>query len=410
MPSTPALAASGSSKPRLSALIEREQKRKRRARSFAAIASATSVMIAVAIGAWLRPRPTPLAERYRAQAVTRGDVLREVNATGHLEALTTVEVGAEISGRIATVEVDYNAQVRSGQVLARFDRTSLQAQLTQASAQRATAAASVAQARADGQRAASNAERAERLMRTQSVTAQALDESRTTAAIARERLRAAQAELAAREAALVLARTSLDHATIVAPIDGMVITRNVDPGQTVASVLQTPVLFTVAADLRAMRVLADVDEADIGEVALGQPASFTVHAYPERAFPARVIQVRNAPQTIQDVVTYTVELSVQNPDLALKPGMTASVHIRTDEAHAALRVPVAALSFTPPGHDASSGPGLWWLDGELLRHAAVHPGVADGELVALADGDIPLGTRVLVELTPQGRLAYGLAR
>jgi HlyD family secretion protein len=248
------------------------------------------------------------------------------------------------------------------------------------------------------------------LVATHTVSEATGEDRRTAAEVATARVHAARADLALRRAAFDVAETNLSHAVIRAPIDGFVIVRNVDPGQTVASVLQTPVLFTVAADLREMRVIAAVDEADIGEVTPGQAATFTVNAYRDRTFQARVDVVRSAPQIVHDVVTYGVELGVDNHDLALKPGMTASVHIATAHADGVLRVPVAALGFTPPDAPQAAGPALWVLDQDLPRRIAVQPGVSDGEVVAVRGPGLAAGARVLVDLTPEGRAAYANPR
>jgi len=390
-------------------LMIRERQRASRRRLVAILTVALVAASGFGVLRATRPRQVPYAARFRTQTLIRGDVLRDVSATGHLEAVTTVQVGAEISGRIASVEVDYNDHVTEGQVLARFDRAALHAQLAQTQARLAAARATAAQSAAEAERCSRDAFRAEQMAVTGSITEQARDERRAAARVAVERLHASQAEIAAQEAALVMARTNLDHATIHAPIDGVVITRNVDPGQTVASVLQTPVLFTVAADLRRMHVVAAVDEADIGEVEVDQPATFTVHAYPTRVFDARVTQVRSSPELVQDVVTYGVELTVDNDDLVLKPGMTASVRIRTAEARAVLRAPVAALSFTPPGQTRSSAATLWRLDDQGPHPSTVATGVSDGEWTQIASSASLEGARVLVELTPEGRRVYGLS-
>jgi len=319
-------------------------------------------------------------------------------------------VGAEISGRIASVEVDYNAHVKAGQVLARFDRAALSAQLAQTGATLAAARAALEQARTDRDRTASDLARAEQL-HARAILADS--DYRTAVATARlnaQRVAAAEAQLAAQQAAYTVARTNLDHTVIRAPIDGVVITRNIDPGQTVASMLQTPVLFTVAADLRQMRVVAAVDEADIGELAVAQRVSFTVDAYPERVFQGMVTEVRNSPVVVQDVVTYGAVVGIDNLDLALKPGMTASVRIQTASAVQVLRVPNAALHFTPPGQQSGDAPGVWLLEGGTLHRVAVQPGISDGESTAIAPSALAIGTNVVVDLTPEGRVAYGAGR
>jgi HlyD family secretion protein len=220
-----------------------------------------------------------------------------------VEAVTTVQVGAEISGRIAAVLVDYNDSVKAGQVLARFDRQALVAQQAQAAAALAAARSSLEQAKTDRDRAARNYARGAQLRAGGSLSEAEYDNLLAESRLADQRVNAADANLAAQQAAFSVTRTNLDHSTIVAPIDGVIITRNVDTGQTVASAFQTPVLFTVAADLRKMRVIAAIDEADIGEVAEHQSTTFTVNAYPDRVFRGVVTEVRNSPVIVQDVVT-----------------------------------------------------------------------------------------------------------
>lgn len=234
------------------------------------------------------------------------------------------------------------------------------------------------------------------------------DAALANARLMEQRVAAAEAQVAAQQASYSLAKTNLDHTVIRSPIDGVVITRNVDPGQTVASMLQTPVLFTVAADLRKMHVIAAVDEADTGEVAVGQRATFTVNAYPSRNFEGVVTEVRNSPQVVQEVVTYGAEVEVDNSDLALKPGMTASVRIITASSKNVLRVPAAAFQFTPPGENARPESGVWALSGSELRRIPLNAGVSDGELTAVEPGTVPVGTAILYELTAEGRKAYGL--
>jgi HlyD family secretion protein len=383
---------------------ERAQRRRHRVTRWAVVGA----LPLIAIGAWLalRPGPLPFAARFRVQPVTRGDVVREVTATGNVEAVTTVQVGAEISGRIATVSVDYNDRVRAGQVLARFDRTLLSAQLAQTDDAVAAARAAVEQARTNRDKAAIDSGRAVQLWEAKGVTDADRDAALSAARLARQVVTAAEAQLAASQAAMAVARTNLDHTVIRAPIDGIIITRNIDPGQTVASALQTPVLFTVAADLRRMRVVAAVDEADVGEVVVGQPAAFTVSAYPDRVFHGVVTQVRNSPVVVQDVVTYGTVVEVDNADLALKPGMTASAHIRIAATSNTLRVPNAALLFTAPGQAPTTTAGVWVLAGKALRRASVHPGISDGEFTAVASGDLTDGASVVVGLTPRGRAAF----
>lgn len=403
------LPAAGVQKRPLVDLIARE---KRRRRTRIAVIWSSLVGLAACAGlVWyvLSPKPIPVSARFRAQPISRGDVVREVRATGRLEAVTTVQIGAEISGRLASVEVEHNDHVQAGQVLARFDRAALAAQLAQIEAALAAARAVLQQARTEVARLSTSKARTERLFASGGVPQSDYDDIASAFALAQQRAAAAEAEVAAQIAAQQLSRTTLDHTVVRSPIDGIVITRNVDPGQTVASALQAPLLFTVAADLRKMHVLAAVDEADIGEIAVGQRAEFAVTAYPTRTFVGTVIQLRNSPQIIQDVVTYGAEIDVANTDLALKPGMTATVRIRTGSAQGVLKVPAMALQFTPPGEKARSS-AIWLLRGEKLEAVDVATGLSNGEVTAVESAHLSPGTEVLTELTPEGRKSYGITR
>ena len=356
-----------------------------------------------------RHRPVPLAARFRTAAVTRADLVREVRATGTVEAVSTVSVGAEISGRVASVEVDFNQHVTPGQVLARFDVTALEAQRAQSAAAALGAKAQVAQAQADLAQARRTRSRSDELFAQHAQPVSEHEADLTALAVAQARLTAAEASYAAQSALATVARTNLDHAVIRSPIDGVVITRNIDPGQTVASVMTTPVLFTVAADLRKMQVLAAIDEADISQLQVGQPSQFTVTAWLERSFSGRVTEVRNAARVVQDVVTYGALVEVDNLDLALKPGMTASVRVQTGFSAQALQVPNTALRFTPPGAATNPQPHVWVLRDGVLQQAPIHPGLSDGEQTAIAADDLPVGASVLVDLTAEGKLAYAAA-
>lgn len=402
---TPNLTARDTSLP---ALVARERsRRRRRLITWSSLALVTAVAIAAAIIA-SRPRPAPMAARFRTSQPTKGDLVREVRATGALEAVSTVSVGAEISGRIATVEVDFNQRVTAGQVLARFDVSALEAQRTQSAAVALGAKAQLAQARSDLEQASRNKARSDALFAQKAQTDAEHEAAVTALSVAQARVAASEATLAAQTALATIARTNLDRAIIRSPIDGVIITRNIDAGQTVAATLSSPVLFTVAADLRKMEVLASVDEADIAEVHPGQRVTFTVTAFPERTFEGSVTEVRNAARVVQDVVTYGVVVEVDNLDLALRPGMTASVKIRTGFVADVQRVPNAALHFTPPGEAKSEQPRVWWLEGDALVNRAVTPGLSDGEDTALEGAPLPPNVALLIDLSPEGKKAYGL--
>ncbi len=365
------------------------------------------------LGAWwlLRPGPAELSERFVTEPLARGVVTREVVATGRVEARGAVEVGAELSGRVAAVEVDFDDRVEAGDVLLRFASETLAAQVAQARAAVASAKAALAQAEV----ALLEAER--RQLQSQRLHLQGYESHESYAAansaveLAEAQRDAAKATLAAQRASFELTRTQAEKAVIESPIAGVVISRYVDPGQTVAASFQTPVLFVIAEDLRRLEVVTPIDEADIGELAAGQRASFTVDAYPDQRFTAFVDEVRNEAKIVQNVVTYDAVLLVDNPELKLRPGMTASVRIETARADDVVRIPNAALRFEPPPAaiaepDAGEGPGVWVLGEAGLRRIGVELGVANSRVSALASGPLGEGDAVVVELSEVGRASY----
>lgn len=411
--SSPPIAAASQD---LAVLLAGESRRHRRRRILLWGAATSVIAGAIAAVVLLRPRPTPAIERYRSAPLTRGSVIRQVSPTGRLEARVTVEVGAQVSGRIAEILVDFNAPVTKGQILARIDPTSHAAQVDQSAASRRAARAALRQARVQLE----DAER--RLTRIQALAAEgvesqeSLDNARTSAALARVQVESASAQLALQSAGERVARTNLEYTVIRSPIDGVVISRDVDVGQTVTATFQTPVLFTLAEDLTRMRLMAAIDEAEIGQVDAGQHATFTVDAYPGEAFHAHLTEVRRAPVLTQNVVTYEAVLEVDNPERKLRPGMTASVTIDTAEVHDVLRAPNAALRFTPPtdaggeagATSASAGAAVWILEGEAPRRYPVRLGISDGRLTAIEAEALRPGQEVLVGLTPAGRQHFGL--
>ncbi|MFI5252709.1 MAG: efflux RND transporter periplasmic adaptor subunit [Bacteroidota bacterium] len=272
--------------------------------------------------------------KYRTEKVTRGNVVVQVKATGVINPVRTVAVGSQVSGTIAKLFVDYNSKVREGEVIAIIDSTFLYASVKEAQANLDRNQAQVNQAKRDLDRA--------KALFAKSLNSQAdLDAAQTT-------YESDVAQLSQTQAALDRAIVNLRFAVIRSPIDGVVINRAVDVGQTVAASLQTPTLFSIANDLTHMQVETSVDEADIGQIKEDQLAMFTVDAYPNEQFRGRVWQIRLAPITVQNVVTYTVVIEVQNPDLKLRPGMTATVSIMIDKHENVLRIPTIALRFQPP--------------------------------------------------------------
>jgi HlyD family secretion protein len=279
--------------------------------------------------------------QWRTAAVEKGDLNIEVTASGTVNPHSLVAVGTQVSGTISHIFVDFNSRVKKGQLIALLDTTFLQAAVADASA-------TLNKGQAQETLTRRNAERTKNLF-DKGLSAQAdLDQAAAD-------YEAAKAAISSARAQLDRAKINLAYATIRSPITGVVVNRNVDVGQTVAASFSTPTLFTIADDLSKMQALASIDEADIGQVKIGQQATFTVDAYPDRSFAGTVTQVRLQPTTVQNVVTYTVMIDVDNPDLVLMPGMTANITIAVQQAREVLKVPLAALKFTPPGFQGKTG-------------------------------------------------------
>ncbi|MCF4166266.1 efflux RND transporter periplasmic adaptor subunit [Zavarzinia compransoris] len=342
---------------------------------------------------------------YRTQALTAGTLTVTVSATGSVQPVDQVDVGAEITGLVAELGADYNDHVTEGQVLARLDTTSLAARVAQSEANLLSAQAAVSEAQAALRLAEVTAKRTQELADNRYASASARDRDLAELARARAALQSAEAGVKVAEAVLSSDRSNLDKATIRSPVDGVVIARSIELGQTIVASLQTPVLFTVARDLKAMELNLDVDEADIGHVAVGQKATFTVDAYPTRVFDAEVTSVRLAPKNEQGVVTYEVLARVDNPDLALRPGMTATADVVAAVRDNVLLVPNGALRFSPPGRDTDDLPALapderrlWLDDGGTPTPLTVKIGLSDGRMTEVDAPGLAAGATVITDI------------
>jgi HlyD family secretion protein len=300
-------------------------------------------------------RGRPAAAAFTTGSVDRGDVVEVVGATGTLEAVVTVQLGSQVSGTIDSLHADFNSTVKKGQVVARLDPSLFEARLGQARANLLAARANVDRARSSVEDMRQKYERAKELAAEKLLPITELETAKANYDGAIAQLKANEAAESQSQANLNQAQVDLSHTIIATPIDGVVISRNVDVGQTVAASFQAPVLFLIANDLTRMRVNASVDEADVGRVREGQEVSFHVDAFPEREFVGTVEQVRLNPTAVQNVVTYNTIVAVDNHDLLLRPGMTATVSIIVRKAENALRLPASALRFRPEGYTRPSG-------------------------------------------------------
>lgn len=387
------------------------------------------VIGAVAAGLVLRPGKGTDGTQYRTQAARKGDIVVTVTATGNLEPTNQVDVGSELSGTARSVEVDFNDRVTVNQVLAKLDTSKLEAQNLQLKAALASAEATVMLARATVREADGNLARLKRVreLSGDKVPSQfELDAAEAALERARAEEARAMAAVSQAQAALEANQTDLAKTIIRSPINGIVLNRDLEPGQTVAASLQAPVLFTLAEDLTQMALHVAVDEADVGQVQEGQEATFTVDAYPDRSFSARITQVRFASNTTDGVVTYETVLNVDNADLSLRPGMTATAEITVHKVRDVLVIPNAALRFQPPERKAAaSGRGIlgmilprppgprsqrdrgqndnpnrqrvWTLQGGQLFPVALTIGATDGVMTQVTEGDLSPGTELVVE-------------
>lgn len=419
--------------------------------------------------AWLRSGNSP---QYRTLPVERGEIVASISATGTLNAVTTVQVGSQISGMIKELHADFNSRVEKGQLIARIDPEIFEAKLEQANAELESAQttvlnqrANVARAEADLLSAKANRARAEASVRDARVKHESRDalfkeggisrEERESAQatfdqavaqldaaaaavraaqaqlqVARAQLQSAEAAVRQKQAAMRAAEVDLDHTYIRAPVNGVVIARNVDVGQTVAASLQAPTLFLIAEDLTKMQVDTSVDEADISRVKADLPATFTVDAYPGETFAGKILQIRQAPINVQNVVTYNVVIEVDNTDLRLMPGMTANVKIVVAEKHNVLKVPNAALRFRPRPAQPSQGTAnaaaggealgakphggnrktVWVLERREVRPVVIGLGITDGTLSEVVEGDLREGQAVIVGTASKGQSRTGTSQ
>lgn len=370
--------------------------------------------------------------RYRTAEVTRGKLTVAVTATGTLQPVNQVDVGSEISGTIQTVLVDYNDRVKQDQILATMNTDQLQAKVNQASASLELARAQVKQSEATIIETRNKLRRTNQLAKSGTCSQEDCDAAQASYDRAAAGLARSKAQVAQAQASLNSEQTTLAKATLLSPIDGIVLNRDAEPGQTVAASFQTPVLFTLAENLTQMELHVDVDEADVGQIKLGQDAEFTVDAYPSNSFPAKITEVHFASQTVNGVVTYETVLLVDNSALLLRPGMTATADIIVKQVEDTLQAPNAALRFNPPSltEQKSSGGGLlsnllprpphpaknheatskdnkqqqvWTLrDGEAIS-IFVTTGATDGINTEVLSGDIEPGMVLIIDTINSGK-------
>ena len=344
------------------------------------------------------------APTFATEAITRGDIVNVVSATGTLQAVTMVQVGSQVSGTVEALSADFNSMVREGQVLARLDQSNFASALEQARAALVNAEAEVERLRVGREAADSALARAQELTARQLLPAADLQTAETASRSAAAQVAGAQAKLVQARAAVDAANVNLAKTVIRSPIDGVVIARNVDVGQTVAASLSAPTLFVIAADLAEMQVNASIDESDLGQIRDDQAVTFRVDAYPTETFRGTVAQVRLNPTTANNVVTYAAIIDAPNPELKLKPGMTATVTIEVARRDDVLRVPTAALRFKPSADVLASqgvtappgkSPTVWVATKGQLAPAAVQVGATDATYTEIVSPGLAEGTPVV---------------
>ncbi len=399
------------------------------------VVAVAAVAVAAGGGWYGVARDTAQPPDVRTAAISRGAIVQTVKATGAVDAMQTVTIGSQVSGVVSWLGADFNSSVKKGQVIARLDPSLLAAQVEQAQANLTKARADAQQRAIAVRDAETKYSRAEQLDARQLLARSDLDDAKSTLDVARSSVAGSEAQVVQAQAALNQARVNLAHATITAPIDGIVIQRSVDVGQTVAASLSSPTIFLIAADLAEMRVAASVDESDVSRVREGQPVIVTVDAYPGERFHGTVAQVRLQATVVSNVTTYSAIVDLPNRDLKLKPGMTANVEIETARRDSVLRVPAAALRFKPTAEifaalkqpdpsasgdavrvravrtgagdavrapQAASAPStraqLWVMKDGVLQSLAVRAGLSDGTLTELVDAPLEAGATVVTSV------------
>jgi HlyD family secretion protein len=383
-----------------------------------------TLLIVIAVALIYSLRKEKQQEKYETAGIVRGDIIEKITATGTINPVNSVKVGSQVSGRIIKIMADYNAQVKKGQIVAQLETDIYQSKVEQADANYKMSQAQVKEAKAALLDTESNLRRARKLRRDNVLSERDLEIAETKCASARASYGAALAREEQSKALLNTAKLDLQHTTIYSPVDGIVISRNCDVGQTVVATFQTPDLFLIAEDLTKMRVDAYVDEADIGKARVGQEVEFTVDAYPDRIFQGAISQVRFAPKELQNVVSYATLIEVPNPDLMLRPGMTASISIITAQKKDVLRIANAALRFKPDPEDrelaksektdvsdADDGDevikGLhrvWVLETNgSVRTRKIKTGIFDTRYTEITEGDVREGQTVITGYQPQWR-------
>jgi HlyD family secretion protein len=411
------------------------------------IAVAVVVLAAAAVVAWRLGSGTSKPKlQFDTAKVEKGKIVAKVTATGTLSAIVTVQVGSQVSGRIAALYADFNSPVKKGQLIAKIDPALFQASVDQARANYAAAQGNLAKAQVQAVDSRRQYKRQQELA-ARKLNAQAdVDTAQATADANDAAVKALEGTLAQTKAALSSAEVNLAYTNITSPTNGTVISRNVDVGQTVAASLQAPTIFVIAEDLEKMQVDTSVAEADVGRLKAGMAASFTVDAYPSEVFRGVVRQIRNAPQTVQNVVTYDAVIDVANPELKLKPGMTANVTFVYAEKDDVLRVPNAALRFKPPPGmlgDGARGPSagtggaggggtgavrpsagggsgrageppdrrtVWTYEDEKPAARRIRTGISDGTWTEVVEGDLKGGELVITDVVGSGRDLSNLRR
>lgn len=365
---------------------------------------AVGVVIVIAVAAYLLSGGKKKEEvNFKTEKVAKVNILNSVTATGSIEPVNEVTVGTQVSGIVSKIYVDYNSVVKKGQVIAELDKSNLMSQLNSAKSQLSQAQASLRSAQSDLDYQKANFNRYKTLYQKGLISANDYESARLSYQTSVQTVASRKDQVVAAQEEVSRAQTNLSYATITSPIDGIVVSKSVEEGQTVNANMSTPDLFTIAQDLTNMQVVADVDEADIGDVKKGERVTFTVDAYPNDTFEGTVTQVRLEATTTNNVVTYEVVISAPNADLKLKPGLTASVVIYTQESNGVLSVPSKALRYTPAKEtvggrkiqDVSNAKNkVWTLEGNTLVAHRVNIGITDGTHTQVLSG-IKEGQKVI---------------